>query len=76
MINACDNYRDCHDLVPVSDDNSATRFFCKICNDQVILRKDLRGVYENREYSIAFKRDILQGDDNLLYKYHPQYLNT
>jgi len=42
----------------------------------MVVRKDWRGIHDNRSYSELFRRDILQGNDNLFYKYHPQYLST
>ncbi len=72
----CNNLSDCHDLVLIVEDQNAGRFICKICKQQLVLRKDWRGVYENRAYSKAFKRDVLQGKDNLLYKYHPEFMHS
>ena len=70
----CDNFFDCHDPITVSEDNNALRVFCKICKDQIVIRKDWRGVPDNRHYSEVFKRYILQGNDNLFYRYYPQHL--
>lgn len=53
---------------------NAARVFCKECKEQYVIRKDYRGVPLNRQYAEIFKRDILQGGDNLLYKYRPQFL--
>lgn len=72
----CDNYSSCHNPVTLSEDNFALRVFCKDCKHQYILRKDWRGVVENREYSKIFKRDILQPRENLFYKIYPRYLRT
>lgn len=72
----CDNISKCHDLVFVAEDESASRVICKECKHQYVIRKDWRGIHENRQYSKVYKRDVLQGSDNLLYKYHPEFLRT
>lgn len=74
MKNECDNISQTHDLTTIEEDASAERVICKICGSQYVMRKDWRGVHFNRQYTEIFKRDILQGNDNLLYKYHPEYL--
>jgi hypothetical protein len=68
----CNNMSEAHDLIDVSEDG--TRVLCKICKQQVVLRRDERGVPEKRQYARLFKRWIMQGNDNLFYKYHPEYL--
>ena len=76
MIENCDNIRAAHNLLLISEDESASRYICTECKEQYVVRKDYRGVPLNREYIKLFKRDVLQGGDNLLYKYHPKYLRT
>ena len=70
----CDNISEAHDLIPIHEDSNAMRVICKICKNQYVIRKDWRGVPINRDYIKIFKRDVLQGGDNLLYKYHPKFL--
>lgn len=48
---------------------------CSECKEVEVIRKDWRGVPENRSYGKFFRRDVLQGSDNLFYKYYPQYLS-
>lgn len=72
----CDNVQATHDPFVISDDKDALRVGCKQCNQQFVLRKDYRGVPNNREYSKIFKRDVLQGNDNLFYKYYDTNLRT
>ena len=72
----CDNVARAHSPVIISDDINAVRVLCSECKVQEVIRKDWRGVPENRQYSRFFKRDVLQGNDNLLYKYHPELLAT
>lgn len=72
----CDNISNCHDPITIGEDNNAIRVFCRQCKHQYVIRKDWRGVAENRQYSEIFKRDVLQGNDNLFYKIHPQHLRT
>lgn len=72
----CDNISACHDPITIAEDISAMRVFCRNCKHQYVIHKDFRGSPEKREYSRIFKRDVLQGNDNLLYKYRPDYLRT
>lgn len=50
------------------------RVYCSECKWHETIRKDWRGVPENRQYIKFFARDTLQGNDNLLYKYHSEFL--
>lgn len=75
MSYQCDNVSQCHDMLVIDDGDSAMRVFCKLCTHQYVIRKDpIKGVPENRQYSKLFKRDVLQGNSNLFYKYHPEFL--
>lgn len=73
----CDNVSSCHNLKTISDGDSALRVICTECKEQLIIRKDwVRGNPEKRSYAKVFKKDILQGNDNLFYKYHPEYISA
>jgi len=72
----CDNISRTHNPVIIAEDDNAMRVICSECKQTKVIRKDWRGVPENRQYSEFYKRDILQGNDNLLYKYHPEFLRT
>lgn len=72
----CDNITNCHDPETIADDQDAMRVICKQCRHQYVIRKDWRGVPENRQYSKIFKRDVIQGHENLFYKIYPQHLST
>jgi hypothetical protein len=74
MIKECDNIQNVHNPIVISDEG-ALRVICNQCKRQYVIRKDWRGVCLNRQYSKIFKRDVLQGSDNLFYKVHPQFLN-
>lgn len=76
VIPPCDNKSACHEPFIVGEDDNGTRYLCRHCKHQMVVRKDWRGIHDNRSYSELFRRDILQGNDNLFYKYHPQYLST
>ena len=76
MLPECNNVSKAHDLVDIAEDDNAARVICYQCWHQYIVRKDWRGVHEIRQYAKLFKRDILQGNDNLFYKYHPDNLST
>ena len=72
----CDNTSSCHSLINI-DDSEALRVICTQCHTQFVIRKDpFTGSPEKRQYIKLFKRDALQGNDNLLYKYHPEFLKV
>ena len=70
----CDNISACHTMEVIAEDANAMRCICTTCKGQYTVRKDWRGIPLNRQYAKLFKKDILQGNDNLLYKYHPHFL--
>lgn len=73
----CNNKSQCHNPRIIEEDNNAMRVMCNICYHMYIIRKDpIKNVPENRAYSKIFKRDVLQGNDNLFYKYKPEHLRT
>ncbi len=73
----CDNKSQCHDLITISDGDTAMRVLCQICKHYFTIRKDpFKEVPEKRQYAKLYKREILQGNDNLFYKYHPEHLRT
>ena len=72
----CDNVSACHEPYIVGEDEAAERIVCKHCKHQEVIRKDWRGIHEKRKYAEVFRQHILQGNDNLFYKYHPHYLRT
>lgn len=72
----CDNQSHCHDPIIIGEDQNAIRVICKQCKNQCVIRKDWRGVPFNRQYSEIFKREILQPNSNLFYKYYPMHLKT
>ncbi len=72
----CDNICKAHSPYVIAEDENAMRVICNECKHIYIIRKDWRGVPENREYSRIFKKDIVQGNDNLFYRYHSEYLHT
>lgn len=71
----CDNKKRCHTPKTISEDNCAMRVICTTCWYQYVIRKDPhKGSPEKRSYAKIFRKDILQGNDNLFYKYYPQHL--
>lgn len=75
MNKECDNKSACHELKTISDGDTAMRVLCTQCKHMYVIRKDpYKGVPEKRSYAKIFKKDILQGNDNLLYKYHPEFM--
>jgi hypothetical protein len=72
----CNNISQTHNLITI-DDSEALRVICSQCKKQFVIRKDpFTGAPEKRQYAKVFKRDILQGNDNLLYKYRPDFLKV
>lgn len=72
----CNNKSQCHLPKVITEDNCAMRVICQTCKHQYIIRKDpFKGVPEKRSYAKIFKKDILQGNDNLFYKYNAQFLH-
>lgn len=74
MTFECDNLSFCHDPITISEDSNSLRVFCRQCKNQYVIKKDWRGVPDNKMYSQIFKKDILQGHEALFYKYYSQYL--
>lgn len=73
----CNNKSQCHTLLVITDGDSAMRVVCTTCKQPIVIRKDInKEVPEKRQYAEVFKKDILQGNDNLFYKYHPEYLKV
>lgn len=73
----CNNKSRCHTTKTITDGDTGMRVLCVTCRHQYVIRKDrFKGVPENRAYSKIFKKDVLQGNDNLFYKYYPQFLWT
>lgn len=71
----CNNKSACHRPTVINEDQNAVRVICQECKHQYVIRKDpIKDVPENRQYSKIYKRDILQGNDNLLYKYRPEFM--
>ena len=76
MIKYCENISYCHDVKELADTDTM-RVICKNCKQQHIIRKEpVKDVPEKRSYAKIYKKDILQGNDNLFYKYHPEYLTN
>lgn len=75
MSYECNNVSACHHLVDIFDGDSGMRVLCKDCKRQYVIRKDsYKRVPEIRQYVKMFRKDALQGNDNLFYKYHDNYL--
>jgi hypothetical protein len=75
-VRACDNVSSCHTPFVIAD-GDAMRVICETCKRTYIIRKDPnKGVPEMRQYQKIFKKDTLQGNDNLLYKYHEELMRT
>lgn len=65
----CDNFQICHDPIVIGEDNSAILVYCTQCFHTERIGKDIKGNPEHRLYGEWFKRDVLQPDYPLYYKY-------
>lgn len=65
----CNNLSCCHNPDVINEDNNAILVFCKECGDTVRIGKDIKGSPEHRIYSEFFKRELVQPDHPLYYKY-------
>jgi len=75
MIKECDGKSKLHDPIILGDGDTAMDVLCKECKHRYTIRKDpFKGVPEARGYIKVFRREALQGNDNLFYKYFPQHL--
>jgi len=73
----CDNKKRCHTPLTIAEDLNAMRVVCMTCWHTYIIRKDpYKGNPEKRQYVKIFRKDALQGNDNLFYKYYPQFMRT
>jgi hypothetical protein len=70
----CDNKFACHTMKTIVENDDCIRSICETCKRQYICRKDNRKVPEKKLYARLWRKFILQGKDNLFYKYNPQYL--
>jgi hypothetical protein len=72
----CNNVSSCHKIKIIDDGDTVMRVICQECHHQYFIRKDpYKQTPEIRQYAEICKRDILQGNDPLFYKYYPWYLN-
>lgn len=65
----CDNFSTCHDAIVIGEDNSAIYVHCTQCFKTERIGKDTKGSPEHRAYSEWFKKDFVQPDHPLYYKY-------
>lgn len=65
----CNNVSECHDTEILNEDNSAIFVACKNCYAEARIGKDIKGNPEHRAYGEWFKRDFVQPDAPLYYKY-------
>jgi hypothetical protein len=74
-VKECDNVSACHTTQVVGEDMCAQRVTCVTCKRQYVLRKSpWTGSSERRKNAEILRKDILQGHQNLFYKYNPQWL--
>lgn len=65
----CDNLASCHNSQIIGEDNNAVLIYCNECGEQQRIGKDLKGNPEHRLFSEWYKRDVVQPDHPLYYKY-------
>ena len=75
-MEACNGKSHVHFPKVIGEDINGIRVLCEHCHKTYIIRKDpIKGNPEIKQYAKIYKKDILQGNDNLFYKYHPEYLS-
>jgi hypothetical protein len=72
----CDNKREAHNPLVIYDNNDAMVAVCTLCKASQVFRKDASGRMDNRAYTQFFRRDVLQANTNLYYKYHPDKMSV
>lgn len=65
----CNNISACHNVNVLNDDNSAIWVYCNECGATERIGKDIKGNPEHRAYSNFFKRELVQPDHPLYYRY-------
>ena len=65
----CDNESVCHSTEVINEDDNAILVYCSQCGEQERIGKDIKGNPEARAYNEWFKRDVLQPDYPLYYRY-------
>jgi hypothetical protein len=72
----CDNKNQVHDNLVINETKDGIRVYCKLCKEVNVLRMDLNGRFNNREYQRVMKRDTLQPGSNLYYKVYPNKMSV
>lgn len=72
----CNNISALHWPEVLNDSGGAIVAHCKLCHAIGIFRYDGEGRPNNREYSKWFKRDTIQQDHPLYFKYHESQVAT
>jgi len=70
----CDNIEKCHNPTVVGEDESTMLVYCNECEGEFHIPKDHRGILNNEEYLKIFRRETLQGNQDLFYRYYSQHL--
>lgn len=66
----CDGINELHDPKPIAFGENGIRCYCKICQEQFIIRLDERGVPEKRQYYKMFQRHTINPTEKLFDKYY------
>jgi len=72
----CNNTDSVHDNEVINETPDGIRVYCKRCKQINVLRMDLNGRMNNKEYAKIFKKDILQPGENLYYKENPTAMSV
>ena len=65
----CDNIANCHNAEIIADDNCAIRTYCNWCGTEERIGRNKNGDPEHRLYGEWYKKDFVQPDHPLYYKY-------
>lgn len=75
-MNTCDNIGTVHAPIVCSETSTGYRVYCRRCDTYWSVRKDGRGVADNRLWAEIFFEDVVQPPHPLFYKLHPHIMST
>ena len=65
----CNNFSSCHKGEILNEDNNAIWVYCTECGYSQRIGKDIKGNPEHRAYGEFMKRDFVQPDHPLYFRY-------
>lgn len=72
----CDNIGTIHVPVICSETAQGYKVYCRRCDTYWCMKKDGRGVADNRAWGEAFFEDVVQPPHPLFFKLHPERMSV